>query len=434
VRVLRVLAGVVLAAVLGMAIPGSAQAQPPKLDVEDAIDVLGDQQIYRAPGAVAHLDETRVRPVLDKNTRVLVAPYTGEYEQGANYTDSDDHTRQVYDPLDKWAEQRHLHLIMVEGIRVTLIGEPAIGVGPSTIPELRQTTAYLDVSSSVIFAARYAGGNEDNAGDFDYPNAQPVAPTTPQVDDLVAHLRSNPVYNAPGRDDPVDPRIAQLAKDEYGLTVRIATFPVLAPGEPVVSYAPKLLEQFPGEIIMVAQGRWLDVAAADQDKADSARDYAYGAFENSSFLSGNPMQDRVGTVLERLQFLLKGAAYGRPQPQPQPEPRPFDVRRAISDLTPWVLVGAALVLGAAGLVTWRRGHAERADKERRALRRERAKAMARIGDLGARLLAVAERGEKVDPAAAERHATARTLYDQALTSAAMAEVATVAEEGIEVMA
>lgn len=141
----------------------------------------------------------------------------------------------------------------------------------------------------------------------------------------------------------------------------------------------------------------------------------------------------MGTVLQRLQFLLKGTAYGRPQPQPQPKPEPFDVRRTISGLTPWVLVGAALVLGLSGLYVWQRGRAARADAERRAMRRERAAAMARIGELGARLLAVEERGDRADPAAAERHATARDLYDQALTAEAMREVAIIADEGLELV-
>jgi hypothetical protein len=64
------------------------------------------------------------------------------------------------------------------------------------------------------------------------------------------------------------------------------------------------------------------------------------------------------------------------------------------------------------------------------MRRERARAMARIGDLSARLLDVEERGDQANPAAAERLSTARTLYDQALTAKAMAEVAGIATEGL----
>jgi len=428
VRVLRTLAGL-LAAVgffVGATPPSWAEPpEPPALDLAKALDELPDQQIYRAPGAVATFDDDAVRAALGPDTRVLVAPYAAD-----NYPGDHEHYDKLAKPLDDWAAANHTQVIFIEGIDASLAGENSIGVGPSDIPELRQTTAYLDVTEAVLVLARRAGGmSVDEAVKVDYPNATPVPPTGQQLDDLTAHLRTTPVYNAPGRDDPIDQRTARLA-DKYGITVRIAAFPVLTEGEPLVDYAPALLERFPGEVVMVAQGRWLDVAAADRAKAVSARDYAYGRYEGGSFSRGSAMTDRVGTVLERLRFLLRDTAYGRPQPQPQPRPRPFDVRRTISTFAPWVLLGAALVLGGAGLYTWRRRQVDRADAEKRSMRRESAKAMARIGDLGARLLAVEERGESANPEAAERHATARALYDEALTGAAMAEVANVADEGI----
>lgn len=405
----------------------AAQGEP-RLDVGVALQVLDRQQVYRAPGAVAQLDEGRVLPLLDERTRVLLAPYSGALGKGGNYADSDAHDSAVDTPLSEWATRRKLHLIFVEGIHVSLYGTPDAAVGPSTIAELRQVTAYLDVSSSVIFAARYASGvPKDAVGDFDYPATEPTVPGGGQVDELASRLSVDPVYNAPGLDDPVDQRMAQLADKEYGIKVRIVALPAPTLGEPMLNYAPELLKRFPGEVIMVSQGRWLDVAAASQAKAESARNYAYGRYEYASFTQGSPMQDRIGTVLERLRFLLKDTAYGRPQPQPQPRAQTFDVRRTISGITPWVLVGAALVLGAVGIYTWRRGQAERADQERRGMLRERASAVAKIEELGARLL---ERGDDADPAAAERHATARTLYDQALTAKAMREVAAIAEEGL----
>lgn len=434
-RVLRTLAGLLLAGgvVAGVAPPAMAQPQerPPKLDVEQAMDELAGQRIHRAPGAVAQIDEDRVRAALGDDTRLLLAPYTGRFKDGNNYPDSEIHSEEVRDPLDEWATKRHEYLIIVEGINVSILGEQSGGATAANIPELRQMTAYLDVSIAVIFAARYAHDKE-TAEDFDYPLAEPVAPTREQLDDLAGHLEANPVYNAPGRDDPVDPRMAQLAKEKHGINVRIAALPALELGEPFVDYAPELRKRFPDDVIMVAQGRWLDVAAAEQAKADSARDYAFGRFEYGSFMQGSLMQDRVGTILERLQSLLRDNAYGRPQPQPQPKAQPYDVRQTISDLAPWVLLGAALVIGGVGLYTWRRNQLDRAGAERRAMRRESALAMAKIGELGARLLGAEERGEPQNPAAAERHATARHLYDEALTAKAMAEVTAIAEEGLAV--
>jgi hypothetical protein len=404
------------------------QERPPVLDVGQALDDLADQRIVRAPGAVAHLDDDLVRSALGDDTYVILAPYTGRIEEGGNYPDGETHDRVVSEPLQSWAEKNRKNLVLVEGIGVTLYGETRIGASVANIPELRQMTAYLDVTIPVVYAARYAH-DEDTAADFDGPVADPVAPSAAQVDDLAGHLRDAPVHNAPGRADPVDPRMARLAT-EYGIGVRIAALPALEPGQPFVDYAPALLERFPDDVVMVAQGRWLDIAARDQAKATSARDYAFGRFEYGSFRQGSLMQDRVGTVLERLRFLLKNNAYGRPQPQPQPRPQPYDVRQTINDLTPWVLVGAALVLGGVGLYSRRRVQTDRTDAERRAMRRESARAMAKIGELGAALLAAEERGEAADPAAAERHATARALYDEALTAKAMAEVTGVAEEGL----
>lgn len=64
-RVLRALAGGVLVqgVLLGAAPAGTAQPRgdlPSKLDVARALDVLADQQVYRAPGAVAGTTNTRL--------------------------------------------------------------------------------------------------------------------------------------------------------------------------------------------------------------------------------------------------------------------------------------------------------------------------------------------------------------------------------------
>jgi len=142
------------------------------------------------------------------------------------------------------------------------------------------------------------------------------------------------------------------------------------------------------------------------------------------------MTDRIATVLDRLHDLLAEVALGRPQPAPQPKPVPFDVRLVIGAIAPWVLVGSAVVIGGAGLVGRRTRAGMRAAAERRRLDGASGKALAAINLLGARILAVEESGEEVNPAVAERHATARTLYDQALTAEAMAEVEKVADEGM----
>jgi hypothetical protein len=433
VRVLKTLAGGILAVgfLVGAAPQSWAdQPLPPKLNVDEALAELADTDIYRAPGAAAYLDEDAVRAALPPDTKVLVMPYTGRVEEGGNYADGDQHQAEVYDPIDTWATENKVNIVAVEGIYVSMYGDRGGRIGPSDLAELRQTTAYLDVTEPVVFGAMYLAGDEEP--DTGIEPIPPVPPTEDQLEDVVEELRENRVYNAPGRDDPIDPLVVELAR-KHGISLRVAAFPVAEPGEPIVEYAPALRDQFPDDVIMVTTGRWLDVVAAQQDKATSARDFAFGRFEGGSFRQGSPMNDRIGTVLERLESLLKETAYGRPQPAPQPPTPEYDVRRTIGTFAPWVLLGSALVLAAAGLIAYRARTATRAAAERRAMYLASGSALARINELGARLLETAERGRTPNAAAAERHATARTLYDQAHTSEAMAEVAKVATEGAELL-
>jgi len=56
--------------------PAAALADDaPALDVFATEQAIGTQQIYRAPGAVAALDERTVRAELTPDTRVVLAPW-----------------------------------------------------------------------------------------------------------------------------------------------------------------------------------------------------------------------------------------------------------------------------------------------------------------------------------------------------------------------
>lgn len=422
---LRLAAVAAAAALLGLA-PAAAAADPvpPKLDVKAAIAALGKSQVHTAPGAAARIDLAVVRKAMAPDTRLLIAPYQHGYTE-------DQHLDDVYEPLSDWAKKQHVNLIFVEGIQASLVG--AVTAGPSTLSDLREQTAYADVTGPVLGLLGYL---KDHNADIPYPAYKVVAPTAGQLDDLTAHLRDDPVYNAPGRDDPVRiaPPVVSALGGEFGHDVRIAALPVLTPGDPFVDYAPALTKRFPGSVVLVAQGGWLEIKGPDQAMLTSARDYAFGRFEYSSFTDGVVMANRIGSIGTRVATLRQRKPFGRPQPSPQPKPVPFDARRAISDAAPWALLGSALVLTGSGLVHRRLRTARQDAVEKAALRRERARAFAHIGDLGAKILAVEEGGGTVDPAVAERHATASTLYDQAVTAAAMQEVTKVADEGLHLLA
>jgi hypothetical protein len=194
----------------------------------------------------------------------------------------------------------------------------------------------------------------------------------------------------------------------------------------VVDYVPALTRLFPGEVVVVAHGRWLDVAGPDQSTVKYARDYAYGAREDALLLGGGQTNTVLTAMLDRLVGLRRGEAFTRPLPPPRPDLRPQAAVDTIGRMVPWIVTGVGSVMGCVALNGWWGRRSRRRADEQQSMRMASAEAQARISELGARLLD----DELPPPIAAERHATARTLYDQALTAEAMAMVVQVADEGL----
>lgn len=392
---------------------GLMRTQPPahlpKLDVPAAIKVLETQQVYQAPGVVTNIDLAKVRAEMSPDTKLLVAPFTEPFQAGDNYAKANDHYEQVYQPLKAWADSRKVHLITVEGLSTSY--------GPSDLSELREVGAYMDVTGLVLAAVREAKGAPTNDT---VPRYQVIAPTAAQVADMAGKLRQNPVYNAPGREDKFTASV-QPIKDRTGFSVRVVALPPLKPGEPFVDYAPALAKEFPDDIVLVAQGYWVEVAGKDQERLSSARNYASGRYEIGTFQQGGTLENRVGTIMLRLDQLSHQKPFGRPQPQT------YDPQTTITKYTPWAWGGSAVVLGGgafAGLAVRRRREQR---IEEAALNKAKAKAYAKISKLGTKLL------DRQTPEAAERYQTARDMLEQARTAAAMAEVERIADEGLDLL-
>ncbi len=415
-----------------------AAAQPAgRLAVEPIIAALdGGERIVRAPDTAARFDEARVREELGSKVRLVVLPYV-DYEL---YDDANGES-QYYDlvrgPILEWALDRDVPVVLVEGVDVTLLnGTSSLDHQlPADLDELRTTASTHEVTERLLVLSRLgSGAPPDVAEDVEIVHPAPVPATPEQVAEVAATLGEGRVHNAAGRTDPIESWVPEHAKEEFDLTVRVAAFPVLEPGRPVVDHVTPLAAMFPDDVVLVLHGDWVDIAAPDQDKALAARAFAYGKADLSLFTVGDGGNSLLRQLIDRLALLTAETSWGFPQPDPQPREVPFDVAGTISALAPWVLVGSAVALGGAGALRHRTRARAAAAAEVVALRAEGASAMATIAELGAQLLSVEERGDHADPAAAERHATARLLYDQALTSEAMVQVRRVAEEGLELLA
>lgn len=413
--------------VLLLSVPVSAAAapvsgDPPKLDVAAAIRALSTESIYRAPGAVATFDAQAVGTTLAPDVKLLVEPFTGPFGAGHNYSSEQQYDDQVYQPLIDWANAHNVKLVDVTGLYVRTVSLGGGAFLPSDLSEVRTLTAYRDVTSGVLGMINYLRTGATHGPSL--PGAEVVAPTPAQLAPVVAALRANPVYNAPGREDPVELQ-SELIHQRFDTGVRVVAFPPLPPGQPLVDYAPALAAAFPGDDVFVSYGEWVDVAGQNQQVLESARNYAYGLYDNGTLQAGVDMSDRIGSILSRVDLLLRQHPFSRPQPAP------LDLQHQISAIVVWVLVGSALLLGGGSLLSWQAGKTEARRLARRALHRESALASAAIAALGGRLLDAGPSGENSEAIAlaAERHATANTLFDQAHTAEAMREVRTIAEEG-----
>ncbi len=243
--------------------------------------------------------------------------------------------------------------------------------------------------------------------------------TPSTADPIVERLSEERVYNAPGLEDPVDPRVIEDHADS-GLRLRIAAFP---DGQVVDGYAQSLAEVFPGEVILVARGNMVEVESPYPVEATSAVDYVY---ESQQWPSGRSVNEAVGEIVDRLGALVKAKDFGPPQPSWEPT----FMDRFIAVMVPVSLIGTAVAISGAVLLVWGRRRARQTSSDQSRLRNASARAMARIGRLGAELLSADERESRLAEAA-ERYETARTLYDQALTAEAMREVEKTADEGFQ---
>lgn len=422
---------------LGLAeAPAAAQAAG-RLDVAPIIAALDDgERIVRGPGTVARFDEARVRGELGPKVRVVVLPYV-DYSLYEDANGDSQYYDLVRRPILRWALDREVPLVVVEGVDLSLLnGASALDHQlPADLDELRTTASTREVTERLLVLSRLSRGMPPKvAEDVEIGHPAPVPAPPELAAEVAATLRAGRVHNAPGRADPIEDWVPERAREEFDLTVRVAAFPVLEPGQPVVDHLTPLAAAFPDDVVLVLHGDWVDIAAPDQDKALAARAFAYGNANLSLFAVGEGGNSLLRRLIDRFALLTAETSWGFPQPPPQPRQVPFQVARTVAALAPWVLVGSAVVLGGAGALRHRNRLRAETAAEEVALRAESAATMAAISDLGARVLTAEERGAHVDPAAAERHATARLLYDQALTAEAMVEVRRVAEEGLELLA
>ncbi len=330
--------GAVLAVVCVLLVSGQPVAAQPAGGVGWVVSQLEREQVVRLPGAVTSADVARLTP----RDRVVLAPARGLPDD--------------LEPLWTWADSKGVRLTIVEG---WWIAQQRVSVRPER-DALPWVLASGDVTPVVVGTAP--------------PVPRRVAATAARLDE------------------------SRVSRPRDG--VRLVTLPVRP--NPSTGYATELADRFPGELIVVTYGAWLEFAGPGADRAAYARDTTYGPM----LLRRGSTTDLVTTVLDRMH---------------EPPPRPVYAPPQWDRIQTFVYFGLALVIAAVGgwlLIRSRRAAAKGP------MRMARAEAYLRIVELEARLADVP------DPDLAQRHATARTRFDQARTPEEMTSARKIAEEGL----
>ena len=379
----------------------TAAPGPLSWTVAAAEDAVRRSSIGQVSGAPARIDRTRVTAALQgTGVRVLFLPFSG-LDGREVYRDQVEQVATAL--LDQNLVADRKHLVVVEGLSVAV---DFLDVVPSTRGGLVPVFARYDVTDPVISAIDHAADRADSTTDPAYPPAMQAADPA-QAARIGDVLAADQVYTAPG----VAP-VAGLGSGgtSAGLTVRIAAFPAVTEGEPLVDYLTPLAARFPDDLVVVVHGLWVQTAGPDPDLQQSASLYLYGQFLDQLATWGPDPVPLAKTVAGRIGDLRSNRATAR-SPHEAADPVSATVR-----LAPWLFAGLAVLAGAASVVLSLRISGEKRLR-RRAGRIARDRLVGRLTAVAARLteldgLAVeGEAAESVDQAA-ERYGTARQLLDR----------------------
>jgi hypothetical protein len=360
-------------------------------ELREALRELRDEPVVALPGA-EDFDRERVLGLLPADGRVLLRPAT---PLGADRDDDD-----TYEVVSDWSDDQDAQVLLVTGVQVQLLGRGTVST--DELATMRRLLAHRDPTHSLTYAAEVLAdpGSEDTERP---PAVSPAAPDPALAEQVVAGLRTGPLWAAPGvtADFPDLDRWADLVPD---LPLRVAFLPTVPRTAPFPDLLPAVRAAFPGELVVLVHGTWLEVGGPGQQEVESARNYALGAYE-TLLLSTDATQRQITTrFLERLGELRAGEAFRRPPVEPT------TADELTQRLLPATTLLGAGALGGGSLVVWLRRRVRRARDDARGFTGERAGVLARLSRVSASLV---EHPGGAPADAAERHAMALQLYEQA---------------------
>ena len=166
-----------------------------------------------------------------------------------------------------------------------------------------------DLTQSLLFSIAYEQSGRDAADATEQPGEleTPVPADPADTETIAAALAAEKYYVAPGI-DAAGRRLSRTCRrsDRTG-SCASPCWPDRPPAQPLVDQLSPLAARFPDDIVVVATGRWVQMAGPEQDLLDSAVLYGYGAFYDRVVQNDLPAANLTLGMLRRVGALRTGS-------------------------------------------------------------------------------------------------------------------------------
>lgn len=315
----------------GSAVPEDTTYQVP-FDPAQVTADLSARDIVVLPGSIARFDRARVDALTaDGNVKVLIAP-PGPLDSEDNQA----YRAALSDVTQAVEEQWDGEVVRVTGVEVDSVGQ-------DTLADVRHLLSTFEVTSELEFITPYLqDGTRGPSSDEVVTDTTDPALTA----DLIARLGADAVVVAdgvtladPSAGVPNPEQLMRNWRDTTGTNLRLVVLPPLAPGEPAGVRAADLAPAFPDDVVVLIQGRWLDVAGPDQQALTVARDMTLSRY--MTFLESR--QIGPANVLKVLGDQYAELTSGAVQDQPTPTQR--NPLSWLLLILPWLALLLVVVFG-----------------------------------------------------------------------------------------
>ena len=388
-----------------VAAPTTGQDLAVTWTAEQAIGALSTAPVAQLPGSPAVLDTQVLTDAIGtSNVKILTVPFA----QPENPLDRelDEATDEQLKKVRSWAAGSDVDLVAVIGLNITLGG--IFEQRPDTLSELQRIMVRSDLTQNLLFST----ANEQSGREPAYATERPGTPETPvpadpaEIEPIAAAMVAEKYYATTGIGAP-----EKAFKDWQDVgpdrVVRVALLTGPTAGEPLVDHLGPLTARFPDDIVVVATGRWVQMAGPEQNLLDSAVLYGYGAYYDRVVQNDAPVANLALGMLRRVGDLRTGSVAD------QQGPSTDDPVSGVSPALPWLFAGTAVIV-VAGLVLFaQRRRAKTVDASRNE-RRAGSRTTAQLSVLSEQILQLDGLARDGAPRtlvskATERYGTAREL-------------------------